>query len=296
MTNLFSKMADLEKDFFSSQVLCPVLKNKPIRVRIAGVILNMQVVRPTNYEGWGVFELPTAKTARLVREPSATERQAYLNLFPALRLIVCRRVGDVWYGIPANLADTRFKITGLVPIALATEVQLFDVVQTRFDGQNCWFDTSDERHDLRLSSYLRQELVKLTEPSELSHSGLSPELCDAYLLAYGPALEADIEAKKDRVEERIKDVLRRAGAKYRSYLERTDSYTVEYMVGRERHRSTISKDNLEVRSAGICLSGNDRHFDLQSLVGVIREGQRARRIVRVGDNTRPNTDYEDDYE
>ena len=52
------------------------------------------------------------------------------------------------------------------------------------------------------------------------------------------------------------------------------------------HRSVVKKDNLAVESAGICLAGTDRNFDLQSLVCVIRTGQNQRRIVRVGDNRR----------
>lgn len=39
----------------------------------------------------------------------------------------------------------------------------------------------------------------------------------------------------------------------------------------EYHSSAISKESLTVISAGICLDGLDRDFDLQSLVGVIEQ-------------------------
>ena len=50
------------------------------------------------------------------------------------------------------------------------------------------------------------------------------------------------------------------------------SQTVEWQTfDGEYHSSAISKQDLTVISSGICLSGLDRDFDLQSLVGVIEK-------------------------
>lgn len=298
--NLFNKLAAAEDAFFSSQFFSPVLRGKPVRLKIAGVVVNLTVSKPKNFEGWGVFRPLNYKEATFVRAPNMREKQEYYKLFPLLRLILCRR-DTKWYGIPASLSDTRFTIVGLAPIELAEEVQMFDTIKVRFDGANLWYEQLDERANPRTAIYLRECLNKLVEPDKLEFPGLTAEERNAYAVAYVPALQADMEAKRNKDEEKIKAALERAGAKYASYVERKDTFTVEYTVDGEQHRTVVKKNNLAVESAGICLSGGDTNFDLQSLVGVIREGRRRRLIVRVGLNREyGDTDYynpeDDDYD
>ncbi len=285
--DLFNKLAGEEDKFFNSQLFSPVLKGKPIRVRIAGILVTLEVTKPKNFEGWGVFAPINYKAARFVREPNMAEKEQYFRIFPGLRLILCRNADKQWAGVPANQSDTRFKIQGVVPVQLADEVQMFDTVRCRFDGTNIWFEQIDPRSNPRTAIYLRECVGKLLEPKKIESPGMTQEERDAYQIAYGVALAADIEAKRDKQEDRIKDALHRAGAKYQSYIERKDTFTIEYTVDGHKHRSVVKKDNLAIESAGICLAGTDKNFDLQSLVGVIRQGQRGHRIVRVGDNRTP---------
>jgi hypothetical protein len=71
-------------------------------------------------------------------------------------------------------------------------------------------------------------------------------------------------------EQRLRDALRIGGGDLRAFNDRGESWLVEWtMADGRRHTSAIAKGDLTVISSGICLSGRDRDFDLQSLVGVI---------------------------
>jgi hypothetical protein len=294
MSKVFDKLAEQEEKFLTSEFFSPVIAGRDIRVSIAGVVMRLSVKRPNGrngkYEGWGVFKPRSYKEAVRVRDATLQERQAYLDLFPAARIIVCARDENKVYGVLANSSDPRFKVTGLIPVHLAENVQLFETIQARFDGSTFWFDRIDMAQNPRASSLLRDALTALLDVEKVNYDGITKDERRAYAIAF----LKDAENRKDRNEERIKSALQRAGASYRSYVDRGDSYTVEYTVDGQNHHSVIKKDTLEVQSAGICLSGGDRAFDLQSLVGVIREGIRGRRIVNVGINSEPDRDYDDD--
>jgi hypothetical protein len=276
-----NRLAAIEDRAFAGEFLAPVVRGGMMRVRIAGVICQFRVA-PGGFEGFGVFRAASSTTARLVRMARLAERRRYLDLLPLVRLVVCGRAGSTWRAIPAQRADGRFRFEGLIPIQLAEEVRLFDVLCVRFDGHQCWYDEADPRRDPATAAYLRESLANRTVPDRLDRPGLSIEERTAYGLKYWPLIVSEEEARRDRVEERLRAALGHAGASLRDYLERDDVYRVAYDVDGRRHVSVVRKDDLSVQAAGICLSGEDGRFDLQSLVGVLREGHDDGAIVPVG--------------
>ena len=205
INDIINKLAKEEQDFFQSQFLSPVISGQPVRVRISGIATSFNI-GPRKFEGWGVFKPVDRKLARFVRNPTMAEKQQYLKLFPMLRFILCRQNEKNWLGFPAYQGDTRFNITGLVPVQLVEEAQLFDVVTARFDGSTVWFDELDQRRSPKSAMYLRESLIALRKPKELELDSLTQEERDAYNIAYEFAYAQSEEAKKEREENKIKVV------------------------------------------------------------------------------------------
>jgi hypothetical protein len=285
VTDALSRLAAAEERFLASEFLAPVLRGGQVQVRIAGVICTLRI-RQADFEGWGVFRPTSHSEATLVRQPKLAERQRYLQLFPLVRLILAGTREEQWLALPAHRADLRFQIEGLIPVRFVEDAQLFEVVEARFDGTQFWYAGPDSRWDAATASYLRQELARLTPPEKLQRSGLTAEERAAYEVNYWPRYEASEEARQSREERRLRIALEHAGAEFKDFVERQDVYTVTYEVDGERHVSAVSKKDLSVQVAGICLSGEDEQFDLQSLVGVIREAQGGGGLVRVGQQNR----------
>lgn len=320
VAELVGRLAAEEERFLAEEFLAPAVRGGEVRVRIGGVVCRVWT-QPVDFEGIGVFQPISHARARLVRPASLAERRRYLDLFPAVRLVVCLRQGARWYGSAASFGDRRVRIEGLVPIELAEEVQTFDVVAARFDGSAFWFDQLDPRHDPGAAAYLRRALGETVPPEDLDRPRLTAEERAAYELNYWRAVRPPDEEPAgeapprnpphrrrsrragpdpqptahdaDPVRRRLRESLSHAGARLVDYLERADSYRVTYMIGGRQHTSSVDKRDLTVQVAGICLSGEDHKFDLASLVGVLREGGRGGMILPVGDENHGMD--EDDY-
>jgi hypothetical protein len=289
----FDKLAAAERQFLAGGFLAPMVGGGEVRVRIAGVVCRLRVTR-ADFRGFGIFRPTSHATADLVSPATLTQRRQYLALFPLVRLVLCRRRGTDWLAAPAHAGDRRFQIAGLVPLRLADEAQQFDIVRARFDGANFWHEGPEPARDPATAAWLRTQRRAGMAANLLTRPGLTPEERLAYALELPPpppdpsadpsAVEGRAEeSRQDAADRRLRDALRHAGAELVDYLERPDGYRVTYEIDGQRHISAIDKRDLTVQVAGICLSGADHHFDLASLVGVLREAEGTGNVYRMDD-------------
>ena len=265
-----TRLAREETAFLHAALLAPVVRGRGVAVRIAGVRCTLRVVPPA-FHGWGVFQPVSHAVATLVRQATAGERRQYLDLFPQLRLVVCGRDGNRPLAVPAGAADARFEIAGPVEVQLAPEFDLFDTLLVRFDGARFWFDELESRSDPAAAAYLRKALADMVDPEKLSRSGLTEGQRCAYSAAFQQRIAAVRADEREDAGLRLKAALSHAGAGLHDFAELSQAYRVSFVLDGRRHTSVVRKHDLSVVTAGICLSGQDRKFDLSSLVGVLRE-------------------------
>ena len=222
--------------------------------------------------------------AKWTRDASLGERREYLNRLPRFRLVTLFRRKKTWFATPVDnqsFVDNRQEneLT-VVPVRLPLSCERFDTLITRFDGQNFWFDMKDPRWPGRVASQLREHLAEETDPHAIKIRGSLPAHRAAYRFEW-ERRQSGSSRRTHSDERRIQTALNRGGATYHSHRDIGNSFTVIYELNGEVHQSTVDKQNLSVQSAGICLDGLDADFDLQSLVGVIAEGQRTDQIHRM---------------
>ena len=190
------------------------------------------------------------------------------------RLLVDRLQKQTWLAYPVNESDAkqRLGMAKPVPVHLVSDGVQFDRVIARFDGSSFWFEDSDRRADPLAAEELRKALKKVTPPKKLRFKGMTPEMRTAYDLVARKKIEFMKQMQQETDEQRLQEALKMGGGELRSFRDRADYWQVEWVTGDgHRHSSAIAKNDLTVISSGICLSGLDRNFDLQSLVGVIED-------------------------
>lgn len=301
--NLLNQVAAQEAQLPHTQFLAPCVGGGKVRTRVAGIIFTF-TPQPQDFEGWGIFQPVNEKTAEVVEEPSLPQLAQYLKLLKPLRLRLAYLLqGQTWLAYPVNESDMqqRMGTAKPIPVHLVTEASAFELIIARFDGGAWWFDEIDRRAEPQPAQQLKEHLRQLTMSENVRFGGMTPEMLTVYDLALQQTEEYQLRIQHQRElraprqtrqtrqtrrnrrlqqreenrrvtsdEGRLQDALQMGGGELRDFRDRGDFWQVEWTTRNgEHHTSAISKGDLTVISSGICLSGYDHHFDLQSLVGVI---------------------------
>jgi hypothetical protein len=294
---ILNRLEEAERHFVGQEFLAPVLGSSQVVVRIAGVVCRLRITGRQTFTGWAVLRSLSTSRAEFIRPATLQEIARYLALFPTVRLILLESFAEktnAWLAVSAQAGDSRFKFVGPVQLRLTDEgLERFETVLARFDGHEFWYERADPARDPSIAAYLRQQLVSRGEnrlpprPEALHKRGLAREERQAYGMIRS-ALEF---AARDVDQERLSEALTHAGGELISYIRRDEVFVVRYTVDGVEHLSTIQKDDLTVVTAGICLSGQDEHFDLASLVGVLRQAADGEEMVMVGGGGLDEAEY-----
>jgi len=291
--DLITRVGQADKAVVSSEVFASVAHNcRRIRTKVSGMVREFNIPRQKD-SGLRIFLPTTSSDAKYVRDANPDEVRQYLDLLPKVHLILVYRDDHHWYGFPANQEAFRRKVGDpcLVVVHNADNIDQFDHLVTRYDGACFWYDDVDYRVDperptglrdaLKARDWTRVTRSMLEDPRtyDLEVKGASPEDCIAYQIA----ARRIVQETKTTVESRLESALVDVHAKLDSFTERGDNLEVRWVnASGQGYTTVIRKDDFKVVTAGICVSGEDRKFDLKSLVGVVTHAEKERRVVRIG--------------
>lgn len=301
ITSLINMVSAQEREHTQTTFLAPCVVGSPIGVRVAGMVRHYTPTLET-FEGWGIWQAQRVneRTQAAWVEPAPFPMVSrYLNLFESLRVwLVCPLQGQSWLAMPANLSDMQQRFGRAHPfvVRLVEHGRAFERVVARFDGGAWWAQDIDPAADPRQSASLRESLHAWTGHDEVHLKGITPELREAYRLALVEALREDehearrVQRRAHRAQTRaarhtqprastlrrdtetVRRALEHSGGRMEDVRAEDDRYWVQWRAPNgQLHSSCIARRDLTVISAGICLDGLDRTFDLQSLVGVVED-------------------------
>lgn len=286
-----------EQDTFARDIVVPLLHGqRRVAIRVAGIISHLQVA--TTAAGWKVGTSHDRRIFVARAEADVWQREQYLSLFPALRLILLEPTAHgSWLATPWNhdAAMRRFQIPALLQVHLVDGMLPFDRIVARVAGHIVWFDDTDRRADPAVAASMRQVLgaggtldvrgmssserfawythsaahaVELQRNAE-QEAALVAHQSEVTRLAAQEEMQRQQTQRQSRSEQSIRAHLQTAGAQLAGYQINTDgSVRVTWLSQGQEHTAVLGQD-MSVVAAGICVSGHDRVFDLATLVGVV---------------------------
>jgi hypothetical protein len=274
--DLISKIGKQESSLTQRTFVSPVYNNTLVATRVERIVYTFTI--PQNKEGWYNIQPVDSKRARIVSSAELFEVEEYLKYLGKVRVVLVMKQQGLYLGIPDKANNFGLEIGVPIPVFLCDDLPLdFDRVIARYDGANLWYERIDSGNDPAKADYLRDCMTKVVNPSKINFSGLTLEEKHAYSLRMTLDKKFVEEQKKDTIKQDVEF----AGGKFLRFDEKSDHLSVTYTVDGQQFTSRISKDPRRmIISAGLCLAGDDRKFDLKSLVTVIREAQR-KRVVHI---------------
>ncbi|MBW4522626.1 MAG: hypothetical protein KME16_23515 [Scytolyngbya sp. HA4215-MV1] len=268
---LLNQLASAETQLQAIQFIAPCVAGGRVCTRVAGMVYQF-MPQPRLVEGWGIFQPVNAQIATWVEAADLPEITTYLQQFPAMRLRLAAQLQrQTWLAYPVNEADMRQRFQTVKPmlVHLVTEGVAFEQIVARWNGNSAWFEAVDRRADPTIPEMLQTALQQLIPIEKLQFKDCTPEMRSLYELV---TQRTEGFAQPQRDERRLQQALQWGGGALNQFQDRGDYWTVDWTTADGvRHTSAIAKSDLTVMSSGICLSGRDRDFDLQSLVGVMEQ-------------------------
>jgi hypothetical protein len=281
--NLIKKIGEKEDTLTERVFISPIYGNEYVITRINGLVHKLGIsdsVKP----GWYKLKARNFKRAKVVGEADFVEIDEYLKLLTKIRMVLVYKNKELYYGVPLKNNIAGFDVSDLIPIFLTSDdqVRAFEKIICGFDGANFWYYQNDITSDPSRTEYLRDSFEKLLRPDKLQYTGLTLEEKIAYTLRFN----LDKKARESLKVGSIKSDVEFAGGEFVRFIERNDHYSVTYKIGGQQYTSYVTKDDSHhVLTAGVCLQGHDREYDLTSLITVLREGQRRGLIHRYNNTT-----------
>jgi hypothetical protein len=306
---LIARLSQESQQLLHREIIAPLLPGGRIRTRVQGLLYEFKV--PERFAGWGRFRPLNEREAEVLGEARPWERGGYLELFPALRVVLlwpdgAARTPSTWLALPYNESDVRQRFNWPMeplPVFLCEPTggaERFERVIARVDGRTLWFDGPDVLADPAHAEWLRTASSQETGSRLLSGLAGSERLALLYWqlrqleLNLPPARAHSEEsiprhrqeqqqwlgrqARQAALEQSLRHALAKADATLHSFSvsEAPDGAGQQLIIewsehGHARRYRSLIDAHLTVVSSGICLSGGDREFDLTSLVSVLAD-------------------------
>jgi hypothetical protein len=308
---LIARLNQQGQQLLTREIIAPLLTGGRIRTRVNGLVYEFKV--RGRFAGWGRFRPLNEREAEPLGEALPWERGAYLECFPALRVVLLwpdasGRAAGTWLALPYNESDARQRFGfAMEPLPIffcdpSAGAERFERAIARVDGRTLWFEGPDTLADPTHAEWLRDASSRETDEDHLPGLAASERLALLYwrirqLELSQPALAhlseqiprqnrqaqrawLSQQARHAALEASLRHALTKADATLHSFSEvlapdgTLSQLIVEWSEQGEMRRYRSAIDpRLTVVSSGICLSGRDRDFDLTSLVSVMSDAQ-----------------------